>query len=244
MNKHFLVLQHIEIEHPGFFRDLMKEANITWDTIHLDKGQRLPTNASDYSGVLSMGGPMDVWEKENYPWIHDEELFIREWVLEYKKPFLGICLGHQLLAIALGGKVEKAKTSEVGIHSISLTDDGSSHAFFRDCPKEFACLQWHGAEVIVAPEVSKVLARSRDCQIQSLAVGNHAFSLQFHLEITPKTVDEWAEVEAYRISLESELGRDGLKQFREDAAIHLSYFNSLAKQVFNNWLKISLLDSI
>ena len=105
-------------------------------------------------------------------------------------------------------------------------------------------MQWHGAEVIVAPEVSKVLARSRDCQIQSLAVGNHAFSLQFHLEITPKTVDEWAEVEAYRISLESELGRDGLKQFREDAAIHLSYFNSLAKQVFNNWLKISLLDSI
>ena len=244
MSKHFLVLQHIEIEHPGFFRDLMKQANITWDTIHLDKGQSLPTNVSDYSGVLSMGGPMDVWEKESYSWIHDEESFIREWVLGFKKPFLGICLGHQLLATALGGKVEKAKTAEVGIHSISLTDDGRLHGFFKDCPREFACLQWHGAEVVVAPTKSKVLASSRDCQIQSLAIGNYAFSFQFHLEITPATVDEWAEVEAYRISLESELGRNGLKQFREDAAIHLSYFNSLAKQVFNNWLKISLLDSI
>ena len=61
------------------------------------------------------------------------------------KPFLGICLGHQLLATALGGKVEKAKTAEVGIHSISLTDDGRVHGFFKDCPREFACLQWHGA---------------------------------------------------------------------------------------------------
>ena len=244
MSKHFLVLQHIEIEHPGFFRDLMKQSNITWDTIHLDKGQSLPTNVSDYSAVLSMGGPMDVWEKESYSWIYDEELFIREWVLGFKKPFLGICLGHQLLATALGGKVEKAKTAEVGIHTISLTDDGRLHGFFKDCPREFACLQWHGAEVVVAPKRSKVLASSRDCQIQSLAIGNNAFSFQFHLEITPATVDEWAEVEAYRISLESELGRNGLKQFREDAAIHLSYFNSLAKKVFNKWLKISLLDSI
>ena len=71
MSKHFLVLQHIEIEHPGFFRDLMKQANITWDTIHFDKGQSLPTNVSDYSGVLSMGGP-DVWEKDSYSWIHEK----------------------------------------------------------------------------------------------------------------------------------------------------------------------------
>ena len=73
MSKHFLVLQHIAIEHPGFIRDLMKQANITWDTIHLDKGQSLPTNVSNYSAVLSMGGPMDVWEKEHHSWIHDEE---------------------------------------------------------------------------------------------------------------------------------------------------------------------------
>ena len=243
MSTHFLVLQHIEIEHPGFFRDLMKEANVTWDTIHLNKEQRLPTNVNDYSAVLSMGGPMDVWEKENYPWIHDEELFIRKWVLDYKKPFLGICLGHQLLATALGGRVEKAKTAEVGIHSISLTDDGRSHVFFRDCPNIFPCLQWHRAEVVIAPEVSTVLARSRNCQIQSLVVDNHAFSFQFHLEITPKTVDEWAEVEAYRISLESELGPDGLCKFRADASTNLQNFNLLAKQIFDNWIKVSLLDS-
>ena len=238
-NTYFLVLQHIAIEHPGFIRDLMNEADITWDTTLLDQGEKLPANIDKYSGVLSMGGPMDVREKENHPWIHDEELFIRQWVLDYKKPFLGICLGHQLLATALGGKVERAKKAEVGIYPISLTSDGRSHVFFNNCPSEFMGLQWHGAEVTSAPNGSKILAQSKDCQIQSLAIGNHAFSFQFHLEITPTTVDEWAEVDAYRISLESQLGPNGLNKFRTNAAAYLSYFNLLAKSIFDNWLKAS-----
>ena len=102
-------------------------------------------------------------------------------------------------------------------------------------------MQWHCAEVTIAPKSSKILARSRNCQIQSLAVDNHAFSFQFHLEITPKTVDEWAEVETYRTSLESELGPNGLSKFRADAVTYIPRFNLLAKQIFDNWLKITCL---
>ena len=235
-------MQHIEIEHPGFFRDLMREADSTWDTIHLDRGQKLPSKLSQYSGVLCMGGPMDVWQKERYPWITDEELFIRKWVLDYRKPFLGVCLGHQLLATALGGEVNKSSTPEVGIHMVSLTKEGKAHGFYDECPSDFLCLQWHGAEVIVPPKYSKVLVKSRDCPVQSLSVGNHAFSFQFHLEITATTVEEWSEVEEYKVALESVLGSNGLEEFRNEAASRLGDFNSLAKRIFENWTKLSLSD--
>ncbi len=239
MKHRYLVFQHIDVEHPGFFRDLMRAKGISWDTIHFDLHHRIPTDINKYSGLLSMGGPMDVWEKDRYPWISKEEEFIRKWVLEYKKPFLGICLGHQLLATALGGRVAKAQTAEIGIHKVSLTQKGQSHNFFNQCPIEFECLQWHGAEVTVEPPDSQILAQSKDCKIQSLAVGNHAFSFQFHLEVTPTTVDEWGEIETYKIALESVLGVNGLDRFRTETTANLSSFNWLAKKIFYNWQKTS-----
>lgn len=239
MKHHYLVFQHIDIEHPGFFRDLMRAAEISWDTIHFNLDHRIPTDINKYSGLLSLGGPMDVWEKDRYPWITEEENFIRKWVLEYKKPFLGICLGHQLLATALGGKVAKAKNQEVGIHKVNLTQAGQCHNFFDQCPIEFDCLQWHGAEVTVKPPGSEILAESKYCKIQSLAIGRHAFSFQFHLEVTPYTVDEWGEVETYKNALESVLGNGGLEVFRAETAANLNRLNWLAKKVFYNWQETS-----
>ena len=90
----FLVFQHIDIEHPGIFRDFMRADGIAWDTVELDEGDPIP-QLEGYDALISMGGPMDVFEEDAHPWIADEKVAIREAVAERDMPFLGVCLGHQ-----------------------------------------------------------------------------------------------------------------------------------------------------
>ena len=99
----FLVFQHIACEHPGIFRHMLDQANIGWDAIELDEGQDIPP-LEGYDALWVMGGPMDVWDEGSCPWLVPEKAAIRRWVTEIKKPYLGVCLGHQLLADALGGE--------------------------------------------------------------------------------------------------------------------------------------------
>ena len=89
---HILVLQHAREEHPGIFRKFLLEDGHTWDTIELDEGEKLPLIDS-YDALWVMGGPMDVWEEEKYPWLHDEKVFIKNVVEEKGLPYLGVCLG-------------------------------------------------------------------------------------------------------------------------------------------------------
>lgn len=212
----------------------MSAEGVTWDVVELDAGEKIPP-LDDYAALIVMGGPMDVWETEACPWLETEMAAIREWVADRRKPFLGVCLGHQLLAAALGGAVARADSSEVGVLPVTLTDDGARHPFLVGAPRQFECLQWHGAEVRHEPPGATVLAASKACAVQALAVGRHAFSIQFHVEVIDSTVDDWAAIPAYRESLEASAGRGGVERFRETAAAHMPAFNTLARLLYTNW---------
>jgi GMP synthase-like glutamine amidotransferase len=179
---------------------------------------------------------MDVWQEDQYPWLKIEKAAIREAVLERRMPYLGLCLGHQLLAAALGGDVGPATTPEIGILDVETTPAGRNSPFLQGLPALMKCLQWHSSEVQTAPAGAEILVASAQCPIQALALGRHAFSVQYHVEITPETVSDWGVIPAYQAALEKALGVDALARFDAEAKQHMAGFNRAARQLYQNWM--------
>ena len=229
----FLVLQHINVEHPGIFLDFMKKDKIHIDTVELDEGEKIP-KLDPYDAMIVMGGPMDTWQEETYPWLKTEKEEIHKFVSVMKKPFLGLCLGAQLLSEVVGGKVRKMKTPEIGVMDISITNTGS---IFNGMNKNLKVLQWHSYEVCDLPKNTELLASSPLCGVQAFSSGN-AFGLQFHVEQTNETVPQWACVPEYKSALEKTLGSNALEKFRKEVEVNLKIFNGSARTVYDNFKKI------
>ena len=137
-----LVFQHVDCEHPGKLRDYLKEDGIKWDAVELDEGEPIP-DLDAYDALWVMGGPMDVWDISENPWLIAEKKAIRTWVGEMQKPYLGLCLGHQLLADAMGGTCGPARPPEIGILEVELSAEGKADPVFGNLPATQKCLQWH-----------------------------------------------------------------------------------------------------
>ena len=229
----FLVLQHINIEHPGIFLKFMKKDNIKIDTVELDENEKIP-QLDQYDAMIVMGGPMDTWQEEAFPWLKPEKEAIHKFAYVQKKPFLGLCLGAQLLGEAVGGKVKKMKTPEIGVLGVSLAD---SNLLFKGLNKELKVLQWHSYEIHDLPSNTNLLASSPKCKVQAFSL-NNAFGLQFHVEQTNETVPQWACVPEYKSALEKTLGPNALEKFKKDVEKNLSLFNTSARTIYDNFKKI------
>ncbi len=232
---HFLVFQHIEVEHPGIFRDFMRADGVTWDAVDLDMGEPIPA-LDGYDALIVMGGPMDVWQEDAHPWLVPEKAAIRAAVAERGLPTLGVCLGHQLLAEALGGKVGPMATPEVGILDVELTEAGRTDPLFAGIAPVSPALQWHGAEVSTAPEGATVLARSPLCAVQAFHLPPLAYGIQYHVELTPDTVSEWGEIPAYAASLDKVMGAGALERLKAEAAAAMPGFNADARKLYDNFM--------
>ena len=229
----FLVLQHINIEHPGIFLKFMKEDNIDIDTVELDENEKIPS-LEKYDAMIVMGGPMDTWQEEAYPWLKMEKEIIYNFVSVKKKPYLGLCLGAQLLSEAIGGKVRKMKTPEIGVLNISINNNKT---IFNRLEKNLKALQWHSYEVFNLPPAATILASSPACNIQAFSI-ERAFGLQFHVEQTNETVPQWACVPEYKAALENTLGLNALEKFKNDVEKNLKNFNSSARIIYENFKEI------
>lgn len=233
----FLVIKHVIAEGLGVFEQFCYEAGITVDMVELEKGDKFPS-LEGYSALWIMGGPMNAGDVNDYPWLVEEEALIRHAVKDLNLPYMGVCLGAQLLADALDGEVGFMLTPEVGLLPIHLTEAGCNHPLMSGLPKTYLVLQWHGQEVTRLPAGATILASSPQCQVQAFAIGDRTFGLQFHSEVTEVTVEDWVQIPAYRTDLEATLGATGCDDLKQAVAAQLPTMNREAKIMFDNFLKI------
>ena len=132
MSHKIIILQHTPLVTPGYFTKLMNEDLVETTIIRLDEGEKIPINLDIFDGMICLGGPMDTWMEEQYPWMIDEKNKIKEFVLSNQKPYLGICLGCQFLGEILGGKVIKSNPPEIGILNINILDNKKKDQIFQN----------------------------------------------------------------------------------------------------------------
>ena len=209
-------------------------------TIELDEGEKIPNDLNKFDGMLCMGGPMDTFMEKEYSWLIEEKKKIKEFVIDLKKPYLGFCLGCQLLGEVVGGKVVKSSPAEIGMMDINFTEEKKQDNLFSKFPDKIKSLQWHSYEVqgIEKNKDITLLASSPVTKYQIFKYQNHAYGIQFHIEIKDTTVKEWGSVPEYKKALEDQLGDSALEKFDQSAKKNMKDMNNYSNILYSNFKKI------
>jgi len=232
-----IILQHIACETPGYIKDLMIKDGVDITTIQLDEDIKIPQDISIFDGMFCMGGPMDTWMEKDYPWLKEEKKKIKEFVIDLEKPFLGFCLGCQLLGEVVGGHVIQSSLPEIGMMDINLLEEKKSDIIFSEFPNSLKALQWHSYEVSGLENNKDItlLGSSLLTKYQIFKYKHHAYGIQFHIEVKDNTVSDWSCVPEYKNALENSLGQGALKIFDSQAKKNMNQMNRLATLLYNNF---------
>ncbi len=223
-----LILQHVPWEKPGRILDSLDDMELPYQVVNVVKAKKpeLP-NFNEVAGVVIMGGPMGALDFDEYPGLKAEAKLARA-AIAVNKPVLGVCLGHQIIATALGAKLKSGKEPEIGFAPIKRID---KHDYFSMWDKTINVLHWHN-DVVSLPEGAQPLARSAATKNQAFRFGS-ALGLQFHLEVTPTLLEEWLDEPSMVKDLKAAGGSKS--ELREDFAECNPRLQPLADQVFSGF---------
>jgi len=230
-----LVLQHIGCEPPGVYEDVLRERGATLVRVELDEGEALP-GLDGIAAIVAMGGPMSVNDEQEHPWLVAEKQLIRDGV-GAGIPFFGACLGVQLLASSLGARVTAGGVPEVGVLPVFGTDAALDDPVFSGLAWPRPTLQWH-SDTFELPDGATLLATSPAYPHQAFRVGERAYGVQFHLEVTDEMADEWARVPEYAVAADRALGAGGLVRLLDEFRTSADEMRADARTLFSRWVDL------
>lgn len=229
-----LVFQHVPYEPLGTLDPLLKEAGFRIRYVNFGRDPDLCPNLDGYEALIVLGGPMNSDQIDSYPNLQTEVEIIRK-AVEQQKSVLGICLGAQLLAKALGGTVGRNETREIGWYDVELTDAGAQDPVLSTFARSQQVFQWH-EDGIGLPDDAVRLARSEASDVQAFRYGDHAYGFQFHLEVNERLVDRWLTVPDNQAVLEDEAGSVDPAEIREQTGRSIADLETLSRQTFSRWI--------
>ena len=222
---------HAATEGPGYLAEFLDARHIPWKLICIDAGEAVPQNASAYSGLVLMGGPMSV--NNDLPWIAPILALIRD-AKACDIPLLGHCLGGQLISKALGGVVSRAALKEIGWGAVTVSENNIARDWFGEI-KNFPAFHWHG-ETFTLPEGATHLLSSAHCANQAYAIGKH-LALQCHIEMTAPMIANWCAVGAQEILASHSVAVQSASDMQQQMKEKLPHLHSVAQQLYGRWIK-------
>jgi len=224
-----LVIQHVAPEGIGRIEDSLRKFNLAVEVVRVFAGDPVPAELGRHRALIVMGGPMGVYEQVQYPHLTGELGLIRH-AAGAGKAVLGICLGSQLIASALGGTVTPGARKEIGWYPVRVGAEAKADPLFGAVPAEFTALHWHG-DVFSVPEGAVPLASSARTACQAFRYGLNVYALLFHLEVDQTAVDGMVETFAEELDAEQ---LDGAA-IRAGGEEHLPALRGIGARVFDAW---------
>ena len=232
MRLHYL--QHVPFENPGSILVWAEKNQYTVTGTHLYKNEILP-NPQEFDWLVIMGGPMNIYEEEQYPWLAAEKNLIKT-SIQQGKVILGLCLGAQLIADVIGGKVTKNPQTEIGWFPVHLSEEARKSPLFSFFPPEPVVFEWHGDTFSLLPEEAICIAENEACKNQAFIYKKKIFGFQFHLENTAKIIQALVE------HCQNELKPGPYVQPKEEIETHIEYIKQDNQWMFDFLTQLAKMD--
>jgi GMP synthase-like glutamine amidotransferase len=225
------IFRHVQHEGPGYLAEFLDAHRMPWQIINSSTGNLALHRASDYSGLVFMGGPMSV--NDELPWIAPTLALIQD-AFAQDVPLLGHCLGGQLISKALGGIVSANPVKEIGWGKVSVSDNDIARSWFGDV-RNFHAFHWHG-ETFTLPQGATHLLSSVHCVNQAYAIGKH-LALQCHPEMTVAMIKNWCDAGADEIAAGHSVAVQSVDEMQQQIEVKLPELNSVAARLYSQWIK-------
>ena len=231
-----LVLQHVAFAILGTLNPHLKDAGFRLRYVNFGRHPDAEPKLDGYQGLVILGGPMGVNEVGAHPHLLTE-LRLIETAMEREMPILGVCLGAQLIAQALGAHVRANPEKEIGWYDVTLTDKGRSDPLFRHFRPTEKLFQWH-ADAFDVPRSATHLASTTTCRNQAFRYGTNVYALQFHLEVDESLVERWLHVLLERGELEEFGGKISREQIRRETGCYVERLRWLSDSTFAEFIRL------
>ena len=232
--KRVLALQFSWDDPPGYLSEIMQGHDIFYEVVEVEK-TAVP-DATEYDAIIAMGGPQHVGDDEQYPYLFGAESAIRK-AVEKDIPFLGLCLGGQLLAHALGAPVKRHSKTSIGFYEVNLTEEGKADPLFDGLPGYQQVFHWH-EDTFDIPSGAVQLATNAYTENQAFRYGRHAYGMQYHIELTPEIIDVWIHYPDYRLEIVNTAGETASDKIVSDIPRFYPLYREHSRIMFENFLRI------